>query len=474
MQAITKRLKHFKRGKRGISTVIVVMLSLVLVVIIVGNVVLWNYQMNQLDIDRMQETLSFTNVTTAVGSSAFNPSSYVLGESTQKITGAISDLKADDSAYMIFRSYTSAEKAQPLFCHSETTTIAGSDYYQLKLDSADSSGSTVSADASSTGRKLLAKFMYPLSGVTTIPESTWTIYYRASADNPAEATCNVDVLIRQANGEIRTTIATEVANSNGLGRDMATVSGTYSWSSYSVVAQTDFLEIDFYAVVTRASPQKEVYLRIDDSTLKLKDQTRIDGITLPSSQTIQLELTGTGSIQSEQQLMWTLNSAFTAASVTTTYQIYNFNTGKYPTSGDGYINYVSSSTPNTDETKSQTITQNPTFYLNSTGAWKIRITAVKDTAQPFDLKLDWVEYKAAVSGTSSGGALMEIKNSSPLTIHVVAVWITDATTHQRYDVDWFLNSGETAKFNMDINLPQDVFVAKVVTERGNIAVFSSG
>ena len=59
LQAITRRLK---RGKRGISTVIAVMLSLVLLVIIVGNVVLWSYQMNQLDIDRMQETITITDV----------------------------------------------------------------------------------------------------------------------------------------------------------------------------------------------------------------------------------------------------------------------------------------------------------------------------------------------------------------------------------------------------------------------------
>jgi hypothetical protein len=62
LQAITKRLKPFKRNKRGISTVIVVMLSLVLITIIVGNVVLWSYQMNQIDLDRMHETVTITDV----------------------------------------------------------------------------------------------------------------------------------------------------------------------------------------------------------------------------------------------------------------------------------------------------------------------------------------------------------------------------------------------------------------------------
>jgi hypothetical protein len=71
------------------------------------------------------------------------------------------------------------------------------------------------------------------------------------------------------------------------------------------------------------------------------------------------------------------------------------------------------------------------------------------------------------------GACLDIKNSSPLSLHIVAVWITDATTHQRWDVDWFLNSGEAAEYTMNISLPQDAFIAKVITERGNVAVFSS-
>ncbi|MCW4046033.1 MAG: hypothetical protein NWE99_00510 [Candidatus Bathyarchaeota archaeon] len=62
LQAITRRLR---REKRGISTVIVVMLSLVLLVIIVGNVVLWSYQMNQFDMDRMQENFAIANVASA-------------------------------------------------------------------------------------------------------------------------------------------------------------------------------------------------------------------------------------------------------------------------------------------------------------------------------------------------------------------------------------------------------------------------
>jgi len=54
LEAITRHL-NLKRNKRGVSNVIVVMLSLVLIVVIVGNVVLWSYQMDQLDWEKCKK-----------------------------------------------------------------------------------------------------------------------------------------------------------------------------------------------------------------------------------------------------------------------------------------------------------------------------------------------------------------------------------------------------------------------------------
>jgi hypothetical protein len=164
LQAITRRLK---REKRGISTVIVVMLSLVLVVIVVGNVVLWSYQMNQLDMDRMQETFSLTNVTRITRSSwftaqtefpigagsrlsgtytdtkvldssyetfreektqIFHSSSYIAGGSTSYVSGSIADLDSNDDAYMNFRSYPNYEVSyQESLVTSSTTSTAYQD-----------------------------------------------------------------------------------------------------------------------------------------------------------------------------------------------------------------------------------------------------------------------------------------------------------------------------------------------------------
>jgi hypothetical protein len=108
LQASIEHLKRFKRGKRGISTVIVVMLSLVLVVIIVGNVVLWSYQMNQVDWEKMQEKIDVVGAQTVLQNSTQYPSAYTLMGGTTLTNGGLSNLTADDGTCMTFRSYNSA------------------------------------------------------------------------------------------------------------------------------------------------------------------------------------------------------------------------------------------------------------------------------------------------------------------------------------------------------------------------------
>jgi len=83
---------RINRDRRGISNVIVVMLSLVLIVVIVANVVLWSYQMNQLDWERMREDISIANVTRVEETWSYSPSGYVLGGSTSWVSGSISHL----------------------------------------------------------------------------------------------------------------------------------------------------------------------------------------------------------------------------------------------------------------------------------------------------------------------------------------------------------------------------------------------
>jgi len=626
LQTITKHLKRFKHAKRGLSNVIVVMLSLVILVVISANVILWSYQMNQLDWEKIKENMSITNVERVSRSSWFvaqsehavnigsrvsgtytdtqtvdghyerfmeastlpyNPSGYILWGSTSWVSGSVSDLTSDNGVYMVFRSYASATVEQTLYAHQETTTIGGATYLLQKLDGADTAGISISVSGASVGRKLVGKFLYPLTGVSIIQARTWTIYYRAIKSSPALAAhCDVDILIRRANGTIRTIIATDVANSGELTTEWSTPSGTYMWSAYTFVDPTDYLEIDYHTEVTKSSPGKTASLRIDDNTLALADQTRATNITLPSEFTLEVEFTGTSNTATWTQLFWTIDSCWTIANVNVTLQLYNYNSGSYPTSGDGYISYISSAAPNTDETKTQTIVTNSTHFRDSSGNWKIKVKGVKTTTTQFDFKADWIEFKTKTadyysldiagafaidistyplayiqtieiqlryrtddagekwylkaynwssstysdSGFNStghtptmgwdyyavnftdewrsyvkndgtiyvkvvdegadsnqttididflgvraeiDGTRFRFQNGGALTSHLISLWVNNATDHQRYDISLFVNSGENATYiRADISLQTENFVVKVVTERGNIAVFA--
>jgi len=79
---------------------------------------------------------------------------------------------------MTFLGYQTATSGQSIYEHAETTTIAGTSYYLQKLASADGPATSLSASMATTGRQLWGKFVYPLTGVSSIPASTWTIYYR--------------------------------------------------------------------------------------------------------------------------------------------------------------------------------------------------------------------------------------------------------------------------------------------------------
>jgi hypothetical protein len=162
-----------------------------------------------------------------------------------------------------------------LYCHQETTTVGGTTYYLLKVDTpADASGTTLSASTTNVARVVWGKFVYPLAGIVKILSATIYATYRAYTGG-GTVNAEIDILILKADGTVRTTIATGVSKSANLGTTWATYTGAnYSFAEYTVVDQTDYLEIDYIANVTVKKAGQYAYLRIDDNTLALVDQTR--------------------------------------------------------------------------------------------------------------------------------------------------------------------------------------------------------
>ena len=103
MQTITKHLKRFKHAKRGLSNVIVVMLSLVILVVISANVILWSYQMNQLDWEKMQEDVKITDVANVASSPWFTVQREYMINIGSHTNGTYIDTRAIDDQYERFR-----------------------------------------------------------------------------------------------------------------------------------------------------------------------------------------------------------------------------------------------------------------------------------------------------------------------------------------------------------------------------------
>jgi hypothetical protein len=86
-----------------------------------------------------------------------------------------------------------------------------------------------------------------------------------------------------------------------------------------------------------------------------------------------------------------------------------------------------------------------------------------------DVKITGVAY---VNG-SSPFVNFTFENDGSFTSHLVALWVDNSTTHQRYDVSIFVNAGDTVTyFSADVSLPEKPYTVKIVTERGNVAVYS--
>jgi hypothetical protein len=185
--------------------------------------------------------------------------------------------------------------------HTGNTTISSTSYFNLEeASNADANGLNLVQIfvSDESGNKLLynenqssqkARFVFPLVGINRMPASTWVVHYRCLASGggqfpqqDGDVGLNIDVLIRQADGAIRTTIDNGAASVNITQAEENTwvsKSATYDFPGYTVIDTNDYLEIDYYAS-TGLGPGGdvgEVKLKVDDITLDQNDQTRIEG-----------------------------------------------------------------------------------------------------------------------------------------------------------------------------------------------------
>ena len=84
------------------------------------------------------------------------------------------------------------------------------------------------------------------------------------------------------------------------------------------------------------------------------------------------------------------------------------------------------------------------------------------------IDLDYLSARTTFDGTT-----FTFENNETFTSHLVSLWVNNATHHQRYDVNIFINAGEALTYlSNNVSLSDRPFIIKVITERGNGAIYS--
>ena len=190
---------------------------------------------------------------------------------TDPTTGSWQLLDADDYSIptaangLVFLAEQPVAGGEPGFRHGDST-----DDWNKKVSSVTHIQAGVGLDDDNQW----GEYMQETSADVFIAAYTLPIGMDVHAD--------MDVLIRQADGSVRTTIATNVANSSNItDTTWRSFTATYSFPGYTVVDQTDYLEIDLFAEATSNTFTEDVFVdfRIDDPSLPEADQTRIKEVT---------------------------------------------------------------------------------------------------------------------------------------------------------------------------------------------------
>jgi hypothetical protein len=156
-------------------------------------------------------------------------------------------------------------------------------YCLLKETGADGASYVQNQASMAAGYRLLQKFVYALTGKAGQAISGTVTYYFYAYTNSITGAVhgNVEILIRKADGTVRTTLVAKESSGNTPNFDnveFVTVSGSSTIPSYTVVDETDYLEFDFYAHVTTGQSGRYAYIRYDYSGYASGDQMRIENI----------------------------------------------------------------------------------------------------------------------------------------------------------------------------------------------------
>jgi hypothetical protein len=109
-------------------------------------------------------------------------------------------------------------------------------------------------------------------------------------------------------------------------------------------------------------------------------------------------------------------------------------------------------------------------YIHDNGTLCVKLLDEGTDGNQTTVDIDFLAVRAVIDGTE-----FTFRNQGSLTLYLVSLWVNNSTHHLRYDMNVFINAGDKESYiRIDIPFPTEPFVVKVVSERGNIAIYSTG
>ena len=418
MEAIIRRLK---RDKRGVSNVIVVMLSLILIVIIVANVVLWSYQMNQFDWEKMQENIEILNVIPP-------PTNWLSGWNYRK-THVIQNATGAGNNYQVRITVhygTGTDSGEHVYLNEHCKT----DFGDVRFT--DDNGTTLLdywMESYTIGDH--AVFWVKIADNLDNTSATIYIYYgNSAAITTSNGTNTFEFFDDMESGESKW-------NKTGLWHitEKKSYSSTHSFwygqeatDNYDTgTANSGELKTDQLTSIPSAKLELWYWREVESYPAPPYDQTVIyDSVDGSTWNQIWYE-----DCTYESEKTWTFLSINLSQ-------------------GAKHLRFFFNTVDR---------------LFNNYWGWFIDDVRVRKYVDPEPSHGAW-------GNEETYKLTLELRNEGSLTVHLVSVWVINSTFHKRYDIDFFINSGDTSSLSISSNtIPNNYYMVKVVTERGNIAVY---
>jgi hypothetical protein len=448
---------RLKQDRRGVSNIIVVVLSLVIIVAIVANIVLWSYEMNQLDWEKMKEDTSITNVERISRSSWFVAQSEYTVNTGSLVNGTYQDTQTVNNVYETFQEGLAGSQLETLrpnavgqYAELGTVYPGGTAHWDAcDEDPPDDDASYVQTSTSSWRSEA-----YSIQDSSASGNINWIhVYVRARKTSTADI--SIRTLIRTNSTDYESSdisLTTSYQNSYTQYNTNPFTGQPWTWS-----------EIDSLQAGASAKSLGSTHVRMTavwvvvnhtstNYTLDMNGAFALDVSTYPLDyiQTVEIQLKYRANATDEN---WYLKA-------------YNWTAAAYSNSG---FNNTSGHTPTTGwDIHAVNLTDKWRSYVSDSGTIYVKLQDNQADANQTTIDIDFLGVRVKIDGTR-----FTFENKGALTSHLVSLWIINSTNHQHFDINVFVNSAETTTYlRADISLPESQYTVKVVTERGNTAVYS--